>query len=63
LLEYYVDYSTEHHIRGREIPKNESLAIEKVSLPLSPYGTVKISEPKVNYSSTVSFDNNYYGSS
>ncbi len=32
LLEYCLDYIAEQHIRGRDMPVNESLAIEKTAL-------------------------------
>ena len=63
LREYCLDYIAEHHIQGREMPVNDSFAIEKAALtplPLTPYETARISEPKVNYFSTVSFDSNQY---
>lgn len=63
LLEYCQDYIAEHHIRGREMSVNNSFAIEKTALtplPLTPYETARISEPKVNHFATVSFDGNHY---
>jgi hypothetical protein len=63
LLEYCLDYIAEHHIRGREMSVNDSFAIEKTALtplPLTPYETARILEPKVNHFATVSFDGNHY---
>jgi hypothetical protein len=63
ILERCRRYTAEHQIRGRELPVREAFAIEKAALtplPVKPYDTALIKEPRVDYYSTASFDKNRY---
>jgi hypothetical protein len=63
ILERCRRYTAEHQIRGRELPVREAFAIEKaalIPLPVKPYDTALIKEPRVDYYSTASFDKNRY---
>jgi transposase len=63
LLERCRRYLAKHQIRGREVPVREAFAIEQPALtplPIKPYDTALIREPRVDHFSTVSFDRNRY---
>jgi hypothetical protein len=63
ILERCRRYLAEHQIKGRELPVREAFAIEQpalIPLPVKPYDTALIKEPRVDYFSTVSFDKNRY---
>jgi transposase len=63
ILERCRRYTAEHQIRGRELPVREAFAIEKaalIPLPVKPYDTALIKEPRVDYYATVSFNKNRY---
>lgn len=63
LLERCRRYTAAHQIKSRELPVREAFAIEKAALillPVKPYDTALIKEPKVDYYATVSFDKNKY---
>jgi hypothetical protein len=63
ILEHCRRYTAEHQIRGRDLPVREAFAIEKaalIPLPVKPYDTALIKEPRVDYYATASFDKNRY---
>ena len=63
ILERCRRYTAEHQIRGRDLPVREAFAIEKaalIPLPVKPYDTALIKEPRVDYYATASFDKNRY---
>lgn len=63
LLERCRRYTAEHQVRGRDLPVREAFAIEKaalIPLPVRPYDTALIKEPRVDYYATASFDRNRY---
>lgn len=63
ILERCRRYTAEHQIRGRELPVREAFAIERsalIPLPVKPYDTALIKEPRVDYYATASFDKNRY---